>query len=122
MDNYKETVNKTTGQTEFLFNSKLLKIGEKVLVNSNNKEFKIVTLKFKLPSGEEAERSGVCYKSNYQYGVEVNKSYLCNLSFDDEGNPNIRMSHISNAERASRDDFSSLIQVSKQLINDEVVI
>lgn len=122
MDNYKETVNKTTGRTEFLFNAKLLKIGEKTLENSNSKAFKIVTLGFKLPSGEQVERSGVCYESNYQYGVELNKSYLCNLSLDDEGNPQLRMSHLSNADRASKDDFSGLFQVSEQLIDAEAVI
>lgn len=122
MDNYKETVNKTTGKTEFLFNAKLLKIGEKVLENSNKKEFRIVTLEFKLPNGEEAERSGICYASNYDYGIETGKSYVCNLSFDEEGNPQLRMSHLSNADRASKDDFSGLFQVSEQLIDDEVVI
>jgi hypothetical protein len=119
---YKETVNKTTGKSEFLFNAKLLKIGENTLENSNNKEFKIVTLGFKLPSGEEVERSGICYESNYSHGIEVGKSYLTNLSFDDEGSPNLRMSHISNAKRASQEDFAGLLAVSKQLIEDEVVI
>ncbi|MFK5878500.1 MAG: hypothetical protein QM478_03275 [Flavobacteriaceae bacterium] len=100
----------------------LLKIGEKTLENSNGKEFKIVTLKFKLPSGEEVERSGICYAANYEYGIEKDKSYLCNLSLGEDGSPQIRMSHISNAERASKEDFAGLFQVSEQLIDDEVVI
>lgn len=120
--NYKEILNKTTGRTEFLFNAKLLEIGDKVLENTNEKEFKIVTLEFKLPNGEEVERTGICYASNYQYGIELDMSYLCTLSFDDDGIPQIRMSHLINTERASKDDFAGLFQLTKQLIDDEVVI
>ncbi len=122
MDNYKEILNSTTGAKEYLFNAKLLKIGEKILENSNNKQFRIVTLGFKLPNGEEVERSGICYAANYEYGIETEKSYVTNLSFDEDGNPQLRMSHLSNADRANKDDFAGLFQVSKQLIEDEVVI
>jgi hypothetical protein len=32
------------------------------------------------------------------------------------------MSHLSNASRATTDDFSGLLQVAKQLIDDKAVI
>ncbi|MEB8328316.1 hypothetical protein OO009_03035 [Flavobacteriaceae bacterium KMM 6897] len=122
MTKYKQIQNSETGETEFLFNAKLLKIGKSELANLNEKLFKVVTLIFNLPEGEEVERTAMCYKSNYQYGIEEGKDYLCNLSFDSEGKPQIRMSHLTNADRASAEDFSGLLQVSKQLIDDKVVL
>ncbi|MDL5511727.1 hypothetical protein QSE00_07890 [Arenibacter sp. M-2] len=122
MTKYKQIENPETGETEFLFNATLLKIGTSELENTNGKLYKIVTLKFNLPDGEEVERTAMCYQSNYSYGLEVGKDYLCNLSFDEENNPNIRMSHLSNANRVTADDFSGLLQVSKQLIDDQAVI
>ena len=122
MDNYKEIFNESTKSKEYLFNAKLLKIGENVLKNSNEKEFRIVTLGFNLPSGEEVERTAICYESNYQYGINIDKSYLTNLSFDTKGNPNLRMSHLSNADRVSKDDFAGLFQLDQQLIEDDLVM
>ena len=69
MTNFKEIINDETGEKQFLFNAKLLKIGEKTLENSNGKNYKIVTLKFNLPSGEEVERTAMCYASNYNHGI-----------------------------------------------------
>ena len=67
MTKYKEITNKQTGKIEFLFNAKLLKVGEKTLKNSNSKAYKIVTVKFNLPNGDEVERTAMCYQSNYDY-------------------------------------------------------
>ncbi|GHC46708.1 hypothetical protein [Ulvibacter litoralis] len=122
MTEYREITNDISGESEFLFNATLLKIGENTLTNSNDKDYKIVTLRFDLPDGEEVERTAMCYASNYIHGVEVDKSYLCNLSFDGEGSPQIRMSHLSNANRASTNDFAGLFQAKKQLIDDDLVI
>ena len=122
MTNYKEILNVLTGEKEFLFNATLLSIGEKVLSNSNSKEFKIVNLMFNLPDGEEVERTAICYSSNYEKGIEVGKVYLCNLSFDSGGNPHLRMSHLNNADRASVDDFAGLHQLKEQLIEEEFVM
>ena len=122
MTKYKQIENPDSGETEFLFNATLLKIGKSVLENSNEKLFKVVTLKFNLPDGEEVERTAMCYQANYKHGLSEGKDYLCNLSFDEEGNPQIRMSHLTNADRATADDFSGLLQLGKQLIDDEAVM
>jgi hypothetical protein len=122
MTKYREITNETSGESEFLFNATLLKIGEKTLSNSNEKKYKIVTLEFNLPNGEEVERTAMCFASNYEYGVEIGKAYLCNLSFDEEGNPQIRMSHLSNADRASANDFAGLFQAKEQFIERNLVI
>ena len=122
MTEYREITNEITGGPEFLFNATLLKIGENTLTNSNDKEYKIVTLEFDLPSGEKVERTAMCYASNYEQGVEIGKVYLCNLSFDDDGNPQIRMSHLSNADRASVEDFASLFEAAKLIVNEDLVM
>jgi hypothetical protein len=122
MTKYREITNETSGESEFLFNATLLKIGEKTLSNSNEKKYKIVTLEFNLPNGEEVERTAMCFASNYEYGVEIGKAYLCNLSFDEEGEPQIRMSHLSNADRASANDFAGLFQAKEQFIERNLVI
>ena len=122
MTKYREITNETSGESEFLFNATLLKIGEKTLSNSNEKKYKIVTLEFNLPNDEEVERTAMCFASNYEYGVEIGKAYLCNLSFDEEGDPQIRMSHLSNADRASANDFAGLFQAKEQFIERNLVI
>ena len=122
MTTYKQVINELTGEKQFLFNAKLLKIGEKTLENSNGKNYKIVTLKFNLPSGEEVERTAMCYNSNYKHGIEEGKDFLCNLSFTEEGEPQINMSHLNNAARASANDFSGLFQVQEQFIEDDLVM
>ena len=122
MTNFKEILNEETGEKQFLFNAKLLKIGEKTLENSNGKNYKIVTLKFNLPTGEEVERSAMIYQANYDYGIEVGKSYLCSLTFDGDASPQISMSHLNNVSRVTKDDFSGLFQVQEQLIEDDLVL
>ena len=122
MTKYKKIQNLKTGEKEFLFNATLLKIGENVIQNSNSKDYKIVTLGFQLPNEDEVQRTAICYASNYEYGIEEGKDYLCNLSFDEEGEPQIRMSHLINTNRAGREDFSGLFQMTKQLIDDELVM
>lgn len=83
MTTYKQVINELTGEKQFLFNAKLLKIGEKTLKNSNGKDFKIVTLNFNLPSGEEVERTAICYESNYKHGIEDGKSYGYIIDYKD---------------------------------------
>ena len=122
MTKYKKFKNLKTGESEFSVNATLLKVGENVLQNSNAKDYKIVTLGFQLPNGEDVQRTAICYSSNYSHGVEVGKDYLSNLSFDAKGEPQIRMSHLNNADRASAEDFSGLFQVTTQLIDEELVM
>ncbi len=122
MTNYKEIFNELTGESEFEFNATLKEIGTTVLQNSNEKDYIIVTLQFHLPDGDEVERTAICYASNYEKGIEIGKDYLCNLSFDEKGNPQIRMSHLTNAKRANLSDFEGLLQKKKQLIDEELVM
>ncbi len=122
MTKYKEIFNPETGEAEYQFGAKLLQVGETVLQNSNGKDFKIVNLQFNLPSGEMVERSAICYASNYDHGIEPGKTYVSSLSFDLDGDPQLRMSHLTQSERASKDDFKLLIRTAEQLVDQEAVI
>ena len=121
MTHYKQIINKQNGETEFIFNATLKKIGEKVLTNSNEKEYIIVTIGFELPNGESVERTATCYKNNYEDGIEEGLVYLCNLRFDELENPHITMSHLVNGTRASKEDFTGIFNLKHHLIKDELV-
>lgn len=116
MKDYRETQNPETGATEFLFNAKLVKVSDKVLENSKGTNFKIVTLNFDLPNGENVERTAICYEGNYQHGIEEGKTYVSKLSFDDEGNPQLMMSHLEGGKRATMDDFIELYKMEPELV------
>ena len=122
MTKYKKFKNLKTGESEFSFKATLLKVEENVLQNSNVKDYKIVALGFQLRNGEDVQRTAICYASNYDYGVEEGKNYLCNLSFTEDGESQLSMSHLMNADRASAEGFSGLFQVTQQVIDDEVVL
>lgn len=122
MTKYKEIFNPETGEAEYQFGAKLLQIGEVVLQNSNGTDFKIVNLQFHLPSGELVERSAICYAANYDHGIEPGKTYVSTLSFDLDGDPQLRMSHLAQAERASKEDFKLLIQAAQQLVDQQAVL
>ena len=122
MTKYKKILNLKTGQKEFSFNATLLNIGDRVIQNTNGKDYKIVTLGFQLPTGEDVQRTAICYASNYKYGVEEGKDYLCNLSFNEQGEPQIQMSHLMKADRANLEDFSSLFHSEEELIHQELAV
>lgn len=118
MENYRQVLNELSGENEFLFNAKLTKINDKTLKNTNGKEYKIVNLNFDLPNGENVERTAICYESNYKYGIEEGKTYLCTLSFDSTGKPQLKMSHLSSGSRASIEDFAELYQMRLELTEE----
>jgi len=106
---YKAIVNKLTGKKEFQFTAELLAVSKNTLENTNENKFKIVTLKFNLPNGKLVTRTGMCYEKSYSQGIDVGESYLTTLSFKDDGQPAILMSHLNNASQASADDFADLM-------------
>jgi hypothetical protein len=117
MKNYREVLNEQTGEIEFHFSGKLIQISEKTLENSNGNQYKVVLINFDLPSGENVDRTAICYESNYNHGVEIGKDYLCTVNFTSDGQPYLRMSHLSIEGRASVEDFSDLYQLTMKLEN-----
>lgn len=97
--------NETTGKEDMQFSGKLISISDKVLQNSNNKNYKVVTVEFEDLKGNIQKASGICYEGNYKNGVEVGKEYLCTAS-EANGNAYIQMSHLPGAaDRPTLDMF-----------------
>ena len=97
--------NSLTGKEEMQFTGKLLSISEKVLSNSNGKNYKVVSIEFPDVNGEVQVASGIIYEGNYKNGVEVGKSYLCTAS-EANGQAYIHMSHLTGgADRPTLDMF-----------------
>jgi len=72
----KFTTNEQTGHQQATFSSELLSISDTVMQNSNNKNFKVVGLKFKDSHGVIQKSTGIIYEGNYSKGVEVGRDYL----------------------------------------------
>lgn len=110
-------------QVEFQTAGKLISIGQwyEGNTNTNNKKFIINTLEMELPDGRTVNRTALCYEGNYNHAdiiagtvpaMEVGKSYLTTLRFDEEGDPQLQVSHLTNANRATKDDFASLLSAA----------
>lgn len=99
------TANPTTGQLEAIFQGKLSSISATTQTNSNGTEFRVGSVI--LPNGKE--RSCRIYEKNYAYGMEIGKTYrgVVTQYADSNGEVqlDLRLSHLTNAQRATLADF-----------------
>jgi len=102
--NFEFKPNKTTGVPQAQFPAVLKSIGTTILQNSNDKNYKIVSVEFENSKGIQQLASAACYEGNYSKGIEVGKTYLTTVSVV-EGKAYLQMSHLENASMASADDF-----------------
>lgn len=109
--------------TDYQFASKLLRMGTESPLNknSNGKQFVICDIEMPLPDGKKVTRTAFCYEGNYNHQdikngnalpMEVGKEYLTTLRFREDGTPDLQLSHLSNANRASAEDFKALFTAS----------
>ena len=107
------TANPTTGQLEAIFQGKLASVSSSVQTNSNGTEFRVGLVI--LPNGKE--RSCRIYEKNYAYGMEIGKTYrgVVTQYADSNGEVqlDLRLSHLTNAQRATLADFD---------FEDEVIV
>ena len=107
------TPNPTTGQLEAIFQGKLASVSANAQTNSNGTEFRVGSVI--LPNGKE--RSCRIYEKNYAYGMEIGKTYRGVVTQYPDNNGelqlDLRLSHLTNAQRATLDDFD---------FGDEVVV
>lgn len=101
--NFKQ--NPTTGVPQAQFPATLKSIGTKVLQNSNDKNYKVVSVEFENANGTKQLASAAIYEGNYSKGIEVGKTYLTTVSIV-EGKAYLQMSHLENAAMATADDFA----------------
>ena len=99
------TPNPTTGQLEAIFQGKLSSVSATTQTNSNGTEFRVGSVI--LPNGKE--RSCRIYEKNYAYGMEIGKTYrgVVTQYADSNGEVqlDLRLSHLTNAQRATLADF-----------------
>ncbi len=96
--------NATTGVPQAQFPAVLKSIGTTILQNSNQKNYKIVSIEFENANGTKQLASAAIYEGNYSKGIEVGKTYLTTVSVVD-GKAYLQMSHLENAAMATADDF-----------------
>lgn len=96
--------NPTTGNPQAQFPATLKSVGTTILQNSNQKNYKIVSVEFENASGAKQLASAAIYEGNYSKGIEVGKNYLTTVTIVD-GKAYMQMSHLENAAQATADDF-----------------
>ena len=111
------TPNPTTGQLEAIFQGKLSSVSATTQTNSNGTEFRVGSVI--LPNGKE--RSCRIYEKNYAYGMEIGKTYRGVVTQYADSNGEIqldlRLSHLTNAQRATLADFD----FDEVVVNDEQI-
>lgn len=97
--------NPTTGVPQAQFSATLKSIGTTLLQNTNQKNYKIVSVEFENANGTKQLASAAIYEGNYSKGIEVGKSYLTTVSVV-EGKAYLQMSHLESAALATAEDFA----------------
>lgn len=101
---FKFKTNPVTGVPQAQFPATLKSVGTTVLQNTNQKNYKIVSVEFENASGTKQLASAAIYEGNYSKGIEPGKTYLTTVSVV-EGKAYLQMSHLENAAMATADDF-----------------
>lgn len=103
-------INEETKLTETRFNGELLSISDKTFTNTNETEYKVVSVAF-TPEGAEKPQtiSGFMYMANYnrglERGMEIGDNLLCTAINAPQG-VIVIVSHLEgSANRATRDMF-----------------
>lgn len=108
---------------EYQTAAKLVSIGKwnEKLINSNGKKYILNTIEVDVPTGVK-RFTAMCYENNYRpesrkdfangddQPLKIGESYLTTLRFGEDGEPNLQMSHLTNANRATADDFAFLVR------------
>lgn len=102
----KKIKNDHTGVEEMQFGAKLISISEKTFQNSNNNNYKVVTIEFENAAGETVRTSAIIYEGNYNYGVEMGETYTAVATPMKDGGVIVKMSHlVYGGVRATADMF-----------------
>ena len=95
---------KTISETQKQFTAKLLSVSNSSKENSNGKMFYNATIQFANANAELVVRQAIIYAGNFAYGMEIGNDYLTVASKTDTG-VIINVSHLTNADLASAEDF-----------------
>lgn len=123
-------------QIDYQFASKLIRMGKEndKLVQTNTKgekkKYVIADIEMPLPDGKMVTRSARCFEGNYNHADIINgeqpamkagDSYLTTLRFREDGTPDLQLSHLTNANRATADDFKALFLASGRDVDSVTV-
>lgn len=94
------------GQMEGQFKAKVVSLGNTIMTTSKGKPYVVGTIQFANADGEQVERSAICYEAN-KGKIVLGETYLCNIvvTQDRPNEPIISISPLTNAVRATADDF-----------------
>ena len=104
---YNLKLNPETGSFEGQFQAKVVSLGEVSQKNVNGTEYAVGSIEFPDTHGQLVTRSAICYKKNFDKGITVGQTYLCNVTVtsDRPAEPILSISSLTGAVRASADDF-----------------
>ena len=114
----KESINEVTNQKQVQFTGTLLSISDKSFVNTNGKNYKVVSVEFKDIKGFKQKASGLIYEGNYKNGVTIGEDYLCTASATEKG-VIIQMSHLNgSADRPTTEMFGFASAPAKSSVTE----
>ena len=104
---------------EYQTNCELVSIGtwNEKLVNSNGARYIINTIKFPFPDGKTRNVTALCYEKNYDPSqrredqhkdpLTTGTSYLTTMRWDEQGDLQLQMSHLTGGERLTTADIQA---------------
>ena len=95
---------KTISETQKQFTAKLLTISAESKANINGNKFYHATVEFANANAELVTRQAIIYAGNFDHGMTVGNDYLT-VATKTETGVIINVSHLTNADQASMEDF-----------------
>lgn len=104
--------NAEQNQLEGQFRAEVISLGTKVQENVNGTQYVVGAVRFTNAKGVTVERGAIAYVKNVEKGIQVGETYLCNVTITPSRptEPIISISPLTNAERASSDDFGVVFE------------
>ena len=113
---FKLEVNPNTGEKMLVssFQGKLVSISDKAIANSKGTEYHPATVEYTNVKGATVKNGCLVYKSNFDYGMSVDTTYLGKIIKVKDKLPLLVLSHLDRAGQATDEDFGidlSLLEV-----------
>lgn len=104
--------NAEQNQLEGQFRATVISLGTTVQTNVNGTEYIVGAISFTNAQGKQVERGAIAYVKNVEKGIKVGETYLCNVAITPNRptEPIISISPLTNAERATSDDFGVVFE------------
>ncbi len=114
-------INPVTNRKEAQFQGKLISISDDVVgTTPKGKDYYVGSVEFENANKQKIQRSCIINAANYDYGMTVGNTYLCTVSLDAEKGALITMSHLTQAARASFDDFGAVVEDVAEKVENSI--